>query len=335
MKQKLLLLMVLALGMCSINGSAQTKNQSVRKTSTQTKKQPVRKTSIQTKASTQTTPKESRQYQVENDGFEWYQVKRTVNGQTKYGAEDRNGNMIIPTEYDLIWYPPFCADFPQLTGFEVHKGEIRAWYSKSGKCIIPYTRGYTSITKQDEDELGTHYQCAKTDIGIICDRNGKEVVSVKADGLWTISIDVMTINGKKHYYLPFVVKKNGEDYYGIADVNGRIIVPAEYKGKDYGSALKLAENRLTTTNNPLESNSHETQAEEGRNTTSVVQQERLPVPTQEWETCYACHGSGICQTYGCDNGWNPNTRMHCLGCGGSGRCSSCAGRGGRNVTVLR
>lgn len=333
MKQKLLLLMVLALGMCSINGSAQTKNQSVRKTSTQTKKQPVRKKSIQTKASTQTTPKESRQYQVENDGFEWYAVKRTVNGQTKYGAEDRNGNMIIPTEYDLLWYPPYQD--PQLTGFEAHKGKLRAWYSQNGKCIIPYTRGYTDISKIVEGAFGTYYSCIKPDVGVICNSYGREVASVKADGLSTISIYDMTINGKKHYFLSFTINRNGEDYFGVADVNGRIIVPAEYKGKDYGSALKLAENRLTTTNNPLESNSHETQAEEGRNTTSVVQQERLPVPTQEWETCYACHGSGICQTYGCDNGWNPNTRMHCLGCGGSGRCSSCAGRGGRNVTVLR
>lgn len=64
MKQKLLL-MVLALGMCSIGVIAQ-----------------------------------NRELKVESDGFRWYKV--TQNG--KNGAENENGKTIIPTRYDFIWY---------------------------------------------------------------------------------------------------------------------------------------------------------------------------------------------------------------------------------------
>ena len=70
-----ILLMVLALGMCSITVSAQTKK-------------PVRKAMV-------SVPKDSREYQVGDDGFEWYKVCK--NG--KFGVEDRQRRVIIPTEY--------------------------------------------------------------------------------------------------------------------------------------------------------------------------------------------------------------------------------------------
>ena len=64
MKQTLILI-VLALGMCNINVSAQTKK-----------------------------------YKVENDGFEWYQISE--NG--KYGVLDKYGNLIVPPVYGRIKY---------------------------------------------------------------------------------------------------------------------------------------------------------------------------------------------------------------------------------------
>ena len=103
MKQRLLL-MVLSLGMCGIMGFAQEK-----------------------------------EYKVGEDGFEWYKVKRVVNGEKRYGAEDRYGNMIVPTEYTSMYYR--SNNNPLLTGFGPEKGKYRAWYSKSGKCIVPYSRG--------------------------------------------------------------------------------------------------------------------------------------------------------------------------------------------------
>ena len=322
MKQKVLLLLVLALGMCGTAGFAQEK-----------------------------------EYQVGKwDGFEWYEVSRTVNGQKKYGAEDRYGNMIVPVEYDFMFYS--SDDNPLLTGFKPEKGKFEAWYSKSGKCVIPYSRGYTYIQKWDEDEFGTYYTCKKPDGGGICDRNGREVVSVRADGLSFINIFSMTINGKKHYYLRFDVKKNDEEYAGIADANGRIIVPAEYK--DSSTAHDLAKSRLTTTNNPLAGNRHETLAEaEGRTQggqnnpaagqqqqqnggtkTVIIEQHQNPVPVQQWQACFACGGMG---TMGCDNCGGSGTKYignslyTCSRCNGRGiiPCNMCHGNKGQYVTVYR
>ena len=75
MKQTIFLL-VLAMVMCSLNVCAQTKK-------------PARKTTV-------SVPKDSKEYQIEEDGFEWYKVCK--NG--KFGAENRNGTVLIPLEYD-------------------------------------------------------------------------------------------------------------------------------------------------------------------------------------------------------------------------------------------
>lgn len=41
-----------------------------------------------------------KEYKVGDDGFEWYLI--TENG--KQGAQDRNGNMLIPTEYKEVFF---------------------------------------------------------------------------------------------------------------------------------------------------------------------------------------------------------------------------------------
>ena len=318
MKQKVLLLLVLALGMCGTAGFAQEK-----------------------------------EYKVGEDGFEWYKVSRTVNGQEKYGAEDRYGNMIVPVEYDFMFYS--SDDNPLLTGFKPKKGKFQAWYSKSGKCVIPYSRGYTYIQKWDKDEFGTYYTCEKPDGGSICDRNGREVVSVMVDGLSHISIHSWTNpdNEKVYYFLAFHVKKNGEEYYGHADANGRIIVPAESKLIPWD----LAKSRLTTTNNPLAGNRHETLAEAegrtqgGQNHPAAGQQQQQggggkkpiikdPVPVQQWQACFGCGGMG---TMGCDNCGGSGTKYignslyTCSRCNGRGiiPCNMCHGNKGQYVTVYR
>ena len=342
MKQRLLL-MVLALGMCSISVSAQQK-----------KRTPVKKTTTTAKPATPTTSKE---YKVGNDGFEWYKVKKVVNGEERYGAEDRYGNMIVPTEYSGMWYR--SDDNPILTGFGPSKGEYKAWYSKSGKCIVPYSRGYTWIQKWDEDEFGTYYHFVKPDGGGILDRNGREVASVKADGLSYIHIFSMTSNGNTYYYLCFEVTKGGETYSGIADANGRIVVAPEHK--EYSTARDLARSRLTTTTNPLAGNRHETLAEaEGRSsggggsysasssssssssssnsnnsgggTTTIVVEQHGPV--QVWVPCGGCQFEpGRC-TYCHGSGWGYNGRL-CSRCGGNGKCTICGGNGGHYEVQYR
>lgn len=216
MKQKVLLLMVLALGICSINLNAQTK-----------------------------------EYKVEDDGFKWNLVW-DENGERKYGAEDSYGNMIIPKEYSYVSYS--SDRNPILTGFLCRKGDYYAWYSVNGQCIIPYTRKYTWIYKKQEDEFGTFYYYQMSDRAGILDRYGIPVVSVKADGIDIIRLASLFVNGKLIYFIDIIIKKGGKKYYGVADANGKIVVAPEYKEEDMSIARDLAWGRIMTTTNPLARN---------------------------------------------------------------------------------
>ena len=336
MKQAILL-MVLALGMCSINGIAQT-----------------RRTNTQSKAA----PKDSRDYQIGEDGYEWYKVCK--NG--KYGAEDRNGNTIVPVEYDGIIYVVGCytctSYSPVEAGFNVRKGHSIGWYNKSGRCIIPYSREYKYIRKYDDGEYGTYYAFSKDGEGGICDRNGREMVSVKIDNISHIEV-CSTYKGTKRYYLIFHVK----NLCGIADANGKIVVYPEFEYNGNQKRLEsLISTRVKTTNNPLSGNRHETLAEaegrqssssysltnnntqnnstQGQNNTIVVEHHRDPIPVQEWQACFGCGGMG---TMGCDNCGGSGTkyigdRLHrCSRCNGQGiiPCNICYGNKGKYITVYR
>ena len=121
-------------------------------------------------------------YQVEDDGFEWYKIEKEFNGTTLYGAEDRYGKMLIPTEYSIINY--WCYnDNSVRSGFHTAKGEYYAWYNKGGKCVVPCSRRYTQVVKEDDnDEFGTYYSFEKENGGGILDRNGREVVLINTHG---------------------------------------------------------------------------------------------------------------------------------------------------------
>ena len=353
MKQKILLLVALTLGMYSIQVNAQKKN-------------PVRKTITQTKPRTNSIPKDSRDYQIGEDGFEWYKVCK--NG--KYGAEDRNGNTIVPTEYDGVIYSCICYDCvgysPVNAGFIARKGEHKGWYNKSGKCVIPYSRGYTYIRKYDSEDYGTHYAFAKDGGGGICDINGRVVVKVNIDNLSQIEMSE-TFEGQKRYYLLFFTKPN--DFCGIADANGNIVVTPEFEYNGHQEELSNLENsRVKTTNNPLAGNRRETLAEaegrpsggsssysssnssysgssnnsnSGNNTTTIhVDHHRDPIPVQEWHACIGCGGMG---TMGCDFCGGSGTRYvgdnlrRCSRCNGRGiiPCNVCYGNKGQYITVYK
>ena len=66
--------------------------------------------------------------------------------------------------------------------------------------------------------------------------------------------------------------------------------------------------------------------------TVVVEQQRTPVPVQEWVPCGMCNNSGQCHTcYGLGN----NFGNRCIVCNGRGRCTYCAGQGGHYETRYR
>lgn len=351
MKHKLLL-MVLALGMCSINMCAQTKK-------------PATKATTQKKV-TKPILKSSREYKVEDDGFEWYIIFK--NG--KIGAEDKDGKTLIPVEYNSISYQhiPFDDNQPQYKGFGpgfiVKKDLYSSFYLPNGKCIIPYTRNYLSILKTTEKNFGTYYTCYKENEIDLCDINGKVI---KTYSLKDVSIYPEYVDGKFYFELQ---KKDG---YGIADGNGNVMIEPKNKYvsvylKDnirvfesagvvlgYLSSISTTINPLA--NNPIENpntliighnpsslsnNTSNNGSSNFESTTStvVVEHHRDPVPFQEWQACFACGGMG---TMGCDGCGGSGTkyigdRLHRCGlCNGSGirPCSICYGNKGKYITVYR
>lgn len=194
---------------------------------------------------------QSKETKNAKDGFKWVLVWKFLNSKMLCGAEDCDGNVIVPTEYSQLCY--FSNDNPILAGFGSQKGEYWAWYSKNGKCIIPHTKGYTWISKRDDELFGTYYTFRKKDGGGIIDVDGREILSISGDDLNNIGLYSRILNGKRFYYLSFTMNNNGKTGWGIADTNGNILCVS----KDPSTALDVSAKKLTTTTNPLANNRHE------------------------------------------------------------------------------
>lgn len=340
MKQTLLLIMM-ALGMCSINGNAQPKK-------------PIR-TSTQAKAA-KTFQKDSREYQVGDDGFEWYRVCK--NG--KFGAEDKNGKVLVPIEYKTIDYESFNYNEVLTTaygaGFKAYMGNYIAYYLQTGKCILPYSRKYTFIYKYYHDaRFGTIYLC-KTENGCaVCDVNGKEILS---NSNYTHAEPQYDFG--RFYYS---ISMNGLN--GIADGNGKIVISPNYtnviipnkdgefvtknqslgKYEIIGYLTDITTRRNPLSNNPREdpnasiattnhsnSDNNSSNNSSGNTTTTVVVEQHGPV--QVWVPCGGCQlEPGRC-TYCHGSGWGYNDRL-CSRCGGNGKCTICGGNGGHYEVQYR
>ena len=200
-------------------------------------------------------------------------------------------------------------------------------------------RGNYSNTEHLKYRGNTYYKVCKNNRYGLTDANGKVIIPVEMEYLGEAG------NG----YLKF--KLNGS--WGIMNYAGRTIIPSSrgytsigslstsqktfaytmngYKGECNAQGRELSRVKVKTdvTNDNI--NTPQKQ-EEKKN---IIEHHREPQPMQEWVQCHICFGSGVCTIYGCNNGWNSGTRMSCLGCGGSGRCSACAGKGGHYVVVYR
>ena len=113
----------------------------------------------------------------EKDGFKWYQLK-----QDKYfGAEDINGNTIIPLSknYIYLWYSKLENHD---RGFLNVKDENDNWgiYDINGREIISTDRGYDLIIYHITEEGFKFFEVGK-DNNIskqgVCDLTGKELIS--------------------------------------------------------------------------------------------------------------------------------------------------------------
>jgi hypothetical protein len=349
---KQIIIWLLALGMCNINVSAQTRK-------------PVRKTT-QSKPSANPIPKDSREYQVGDDGFEWYKICK--NG--KYGAEDRNGNILVPTEYNKIEYQDFFGK-----GFCAKKDEYYSFYNPNGQCVIPFSRKYTDIVKMTKDNdpdiekmmcqpFGTWYNCKKEGgFSVLCDINGKEVCKITTQSIG--QLDIPHYAQGRFFWRVGVWDKNTKEYrYGILDGNGNVIIEPmlglhsfpDSKGNFNDATGNAIANitSITTTKNPLEKNPYEkatvyTSSPSSRTslssnisnsnsesgvTTIVIEPKPTLQPMTEWVPCSVCgHNPGVCQT--CAGMGESASGRPCISCRGSRKCHFCDGHGGRYQTVYR
>ena len=334
MKQTFFLL-VLAMVMCSLNVCAQTKK-------------PARKTTV-------SVPKDSKEYQIEKDGFEWYKVCK--NG--KFGAENRNGTLLIPLEYDYIRHIG--------GGFEVRKNNYVGIFNIDGKCVIPINRHYIQLTSIcSNSSVGKYYTLESLKDGptIFCNGEGDEICQIEGYLL------VSPKNEKGKFFYEAVIESQDENNTLILDGNGCQVFGPAYsidirgdgtvyeftKQKEFKKIGHLS--AISTTDNPfakkkrrgityVSDNNSNTQSDGGNNnnsgngkTTVVVEHHRDPVPVQQWQACFACGGMG---TMGCDNCGGSGTkyigdRLHrCSRCNGRGiiPCNICYGNKGQYVTVYK
>lgn len=366
MKQTVLM-MVLALGMCSTIALSQTTRECI----------------------------------VEDDGFEWYKTKGTKGSEDVYGAEDRNGNIILPCAFRRIeydHYDEYSSGLAFGAGFKVWKYPWKSsierdcvgYYLRNGKCIIPFARSLAGIRKITESLMGTYYQCVKlaereTDNPkkVICDVNGKEIIVFN-----NIHFEDMVFfrQEKGVFYIQIYSHhlEDGGSGNGLADGNGKLIVAPKSgqpeivlskDGRNFGYTdsagkwISLAPvTSMSTKANPFAKNPKEnpdatlliptqrpsntssstvssTTSSSNNNsgnktTTVVVEHHRDPVPMQQWQACFACGGMG---TMGCDNCGGSGTkyigdRLHrCSRCNGGGiiPCNICFGNKGQYITVYR
>lgn len=131
---------------------------------------------------------ETRERKIGENGKIWYLVCNN----NLYGAEDGNGNPIIPVKYSRINYVSnlgyrdyFIVDDAQLEGRVTGYGynsPFQGIYSYNGDLIIPTTRGYSGIwgfKSKDSDQLFYEFEIKFNGVHIegICDVHGKELWS--------------------------------------------------------------------------------------------------------------------------------------------------------------
>jgi len=146
---------------------------------------------------------QTKEYIVEDDGFEWYKTGSIKNGALdkqgnailpevfgsitydkgifrvrkdnalKYGAYDLNGNLLIPIEYDYLSKEEF--------GIYVKKDEYEGYYNENGKCIIPISRKYMYVR-----HYGNYIECHSSKLLekgriFLCDTSGRIVFKTLDD----------------------------------------------------------------------------------------------------------------------------------------------------------
>lgn len=149
----------------------------------------------------------NRTKKTETDGFVWYLISST----TKFnnGAEDQNGNTIIPLSqgYDWVYYTNGV--------FQVSKNLKYGICDKTGREIISPNRGYEEITYLN---AAGYYSVVKGGKKGMCDLAGNEIISPNKG---YDKYEEVKFNGTRY----FKVEKNGK--IGIIDLKGKEMVSTD------------------------------------------------------------------------------------------------------------
>lgn len=108
--------------------------------------------------------------QRRKDKIEWF---RTFE-KGKYGALNIKGEIIVP---------PICSKITNIqNGFLAEKNGIKAFYDYTGKCIIPFSKGYTDIRCNTNKTCGTFFSVQKVNYNALCNQLGQVVYHIAENG---------------------------------------------------------------------------------------------------------------------------------------------------------
>ncbi len=166
--------------------------------------------SISTSSNSETTYQKET-LEIEDDGYKWIEVSSG----SFYGAKSETGNWILPLSLKL----KFCYYYDG----EFHVKDEN-WscgiYSIQGKCIIPPSRGYDSISKLDEDK-DYYYSIKKNGKEGACNKNGKEIIPPEYENL-------LYLQGGYHYTTDSKYNNDFRNWIGLnIDINGNMLRNSE------------------------------------------------------------------------------------------------------------
>lgn len=175
----------------------------------------------------------------EIDSLPYKEGELIVKQDEKYGVINIKGTELVNIEYDQI----------SVDGYYTEENQYKyAGYIVSNKTNEGYRYGYIDYNGEILEEIQYNELSRVTDIEdnenvyILCAKNGQ--YGITKNGKELIQNEYQSINFSKINNL-FLIEKNKK--YGITDLNGKIIVPVEYKQIDTLGIYLYANNEQGTT----------------------------------------------------------------------------------------
>lgn len=175
----------------------------------------------------------------EIDSLPYKEGELIVKQDEKYGVINIKGTELVNIEYDQI----------SVDGYYTEENQYKyAGYIVSNKTDEGYRYGYINYNGEILEEIQYNELSRVTDIEdnenvyILCAKNGQ--YGITKNGKELIQNEYQSINFSKINNL-FLVEKSKK--YGIRDLNGKIIVPVEYKQIDTLGIYLYANNEQGTT----------------------------------------------------------------------------------------